>query len=309
MFTRLFKRSKRTPNPFRPTRRKLVLESLEERATPSATVYDIPGQGVYLYNSGNGSVSHISTRDAQSLAINDGPGGYNTPGEVVAAFSDGVYTYFGSTWTKLSSAYADKVDIDNHGNVAGDFPFLGPNYTGVWLYHASSGVWSHLSIADASLLRISQNAVVTVEFGSTGVWVYNNGWSQLTAANATSMDVDEAGNFVGEFPGQGVWIHYVSGTWSHISSFDASQVAIGGGTVAASFKSASFPGLWLYNETTNTWSRPTTATPSVLAADSWGEVAGEYTSGVWNYKSGSWTHVSWATNVSQLDIGVSYYLI
>jgi hypothetical protein len=292
----------------------LAVESLEERAVPSATVYDIPGQGVYLFNSPGGGLTHISTRDAHALAINDGPGYDNLPGEVVAAFSDGVYTYYGSSWHKLTSSYATKVDIDNHGNVVGDFPNLGSYGKGLWIYYASNGTWSHITTNDSTLLCISQNAVVTGEFPNlgtaSGVWIYNGSWSRLTAANASSIDVDQSGNFVGEFPGQGVWIHYATnGTWSHITTADAGQVAIGGGIVAASFTSASDQGLWLYHESTNAWSRPTAATPSVVAADSWGEVAGEYGSGLWTYTNGSsWGHVSSASNISLLDIGISYYL-
>ena len=103
-----------------------MLESLEERATPSSTVFDVPGQGVYLYNyfgGGSGSLAHISTWDAQALAINDGQGGYNNPGEVVADFKGhGLYTWNNGSWTHLTSNDATKVDIDNFGNVVGEFP-------------------------------------------------------------------------------------------------------------------------------------------------------------------------------------------
>jgi hypothetical protein len=290
-------------------RTRLVVESLEERATPSATVFDIPGQGVYLYNSGgSGSLTHLSTWDAQALAINDGKGGNNNPGEVVADFKGhGLYTWNNGTWTHLTPNDATKVDIDNFGNVVGEFPGLTNGQQGVWIYYAG-GSSSHITTANASQLCISQNGVVTGEFPNIGVWNWTGVWNQLTGANASSLDVDESGNFVGEFPGQGVWT-YVSGTWHHISPNDASQVAIGGGIVSATFTSPSFPGLWLYNEATNTWSRPTTATPSVIAADSWGEVAGEYGSGLWDLAHGSWKHVSWASNISLLDIGITYTLI
>jgi hypothetical protein len=292
---------------------RLMLESLEERATPSATVFDIPGHGVYLYNysgGGSGSLTQINTLDAQALAINDGHGGYNVPGEVVADFKGhGLYTWNNGTWTSLHSADATKVDIDNWGNVVGEFPGLPNGEQGVWIRYAG-GFWSHITTTDASLLCISQDAVVTGEFPN-GVWQYTNHWSQLTPVNASSMDVDlVTGNFVGEFPGQGVFTRSVNGTWSHIDPYDANHVAIGGGIVAVTFTNPFLSGLSLYNEATNTWSRPTTATPSVIAADSWGEVAGEFASGLWNYgRGGPWNRETQASNISLLDIGVSYLLI
>jgi hypothetical protein len=295
-----------------------MLESLEERATPSATVFDVPGQGVYLYNhpaGGSGTLAHISGWDAQALAINDGPGGYGTPGEVVAdfpghGFYSGVWTWNNGTWTHRTSNDATKVDIDNWGNVVGEFPGLSNGQQGVWLLYAGGG-FNHITTANASLLCISQDAVVTGEFPNIGVWQYTNHWSQLTPANASSIDVDlVTGDFVGEFPGQGVFTRSVSGTWSHINPYDASHVAIGGGIVAVTFPNPWLSGLLLYNETTNTWNRPTTATPSVIAADSWGEVAGEFGSGLWLLpRGGPWNHETSASNISLLDIGVSYILI
>jgi hypothetical protein len=265
---------------------------------------DIPGHGVYLYSSPS-VWAHISNRDAQALAINNNYSGSGLPGEVVADFKGlGLNTYNNGTWTSLHSADATKVDIDPQGDVVGEFPGQG-----VWLRYAN-GSWSQITTWNASLVCIASNAVVAAEFPNAGVWVYNKGWAQLTGANASSIDMDDGGNLVGEFPGIGVWIHDAGGSWKRLTRNDANQVAIGGGIVAASFP---FPnqGMWVYNLTTNSWSHTTTALPSVIAVDAMREVVGEYgvsSGGIWIYQNGSWTHLTSASNVSLLDIGMTYYL-
>jgi hypothetical protein len=134
------------------------------------------------------------------------------------------------------------------------------------------------------------NAAPTVvgQFSSQGVWVFNRstgGWTQLTPANATLLAADPQGDVAGEFPGSGVWVHRPNSGWQHLNGVDATQLAMdANGDIVAEFPGY---GVGEYLPSTG-WRLLTGANASALAIDARGEVAGEFPGyGVWEFHPAS----------------------
>src|SRR5205823_6010213 len=85
-----------------------------------------------------------------------------------------------------------------------------------------------------------------------------------------------AGNLtyaVMEIPQQGVFLHSSLGAWEHLTTADASQLAVNGsGDVAMQIAGQ---GVSLYHEATHSWQYPTSANASSLDLDDQGNLAME----------------------------------
>jgi hypothetical protein len=130
--------------------------------------------------------------------------------------------------------------------------------------------------------------VVVGQFANNGVWEYNRStgvWTQMTAANASLLAADAAGDVAGVFPGAGVWLYRPSaGTWVQINGFDATALTMDGlGNVFATFHGT---GVARYVRFAGGWGVLTGAEASILTADAVGDLYGEFPgAGVWRYQA------------------------
>ncbi len=260
-------------------------------APPPATyvVSEIPGYGVWRYDSATGW-QQLTPADASQVAV-------DARGDVVAEFSGyGVWRYEDSTgWQQLTPADAAQVGISGNGIVAAELPGYG-----VWRFEDATG-WAQLTPANASQIAVAGNGIVAAELPGYGVWRYEDatGWQQLTPANASQGAVDAGGDVAVELPGYGVWRYEDAGGWQQLRSADASSLSISGaGVVAAEFSGA---GVWRYEDGTG-WEQLTPADASQVAVDANGDVAGDFgIDGVWLYQDGlSWGQLS---SFGGLEIG------
>jgi hypothetical protein len=128
--------------------------------------------------------------------------------------------------------------------------------------------------------------VVVGQFGSTGVWRFNQttgGWTQLTPANASRLAADPLGDVAGTFPGAGVWLLRPSTGWVQIGTSDAALLAMDAlGDVAGSFTGA---GVWLFRPALG-WRQIGTSDAAALAMDTQGDVVGTFPhAGVWLFRA------------------------
>jgi hypothetical protein len=128
--------------------------------------------------------------------------------------------------------------------------------------------------------------VVVGQFGSTGVWEFNqalNTWMQLTPANASALATDPLGDVAGAFKGAGVWRYRrATGGWTQIGTSDASLLAMDAlGDIAGSFPGA---GVWFFRPASG-WTQIGSGNASALAMDAQGDVVGTFPGhGVWLFR-------------------------
>jgi hypothetical protein len=247
-------RSPRLTKPARPAG--LRLEALEDRTVPSYMVMDVPGShgGVYLLDTGQ--------------YRND------------------------SKW--LTGVHANKLAVDNAGDVVGSF-----GSAGVWAYGNNGGStsgWHQLKPWQACSVAIAGEGNgfnVAASFPGHGLYEFSdNSPTQLTSAIYTPSlaGIDTSGNVVAEIPRYGVYYHPEYGNWQQIASADATILAYTGGWVAGYF-----PGHGVFRELVGQtgWQGITGIQPTALAVDGNGDVVGNYAGyGVW-YASPSGTSSQW----------------
>jgi hypothetical protein len=249
---------------------------------PAFIAGDIPGQGISIYNTFNGSYRFAPTGpdpsgfdvdaigDVVATFGNNGTWVYNYgtakwsefdrygadqvrmagAGLVAGVWSDGLWTYdlANGQWNHLTPYAPTDFDIDNSGNVVGNWSGWG---TATCSFQGNN--WNHFDANEATQIRINGGMVAGV--WSDGLWTYNmnNGqWTHLDDASPTDFDVDAQGDVVGNWSGWGVGLYSApNNNWTQLNSNEASQVDIADDGIV----SVEFPnwGMDAYNYNSGGW--------------------------------------------------------
>jgi hypothetical protein len=296
------------------------LEALESRDVPSFLAAEFPGQGVWRYDSSNGSWQQMTAANASLVAA-------DSAGNVVAQIpGQGVWLYSYGTWQQITANNAVALDLANYSVstwgqpydtviVAAAFPGQG-----LWRYTSNrqgssppTVTWTELTAADAAVVAVDGNAAVAAEFRGHGVWHFadRSGWQQLAAADASSLAIGATLNLtswvVATFPGQGVWrIQVEVQGWQLLTASDAATVGINqNGDVVGEFPGW---GVWSYSDAgaggyNPGWIHLTAADAVMVGIDAAGNVYGQFPGwGVWYDRFGYWQYIT-PSNASSCGIG------
>lgn len=168
---------------------------------------DWSGSGVYLYNLGTGSWSHLTTTDASQLAV-------NSQGDVVGAFPGaGVWYCNTANWMELTSSSANLVALDYSGDVIASFPGAGvwiygnPSASYGWGYVSYSPGWHQLTTLSAEALTMMDNGTAAISFAGAGTWMNSDGqWQEIANGYTSQIAFDSVGDVVFGATG-GVYLH------------------------------------------------------------------------------------------------------
>ena len=143
-----------------------------------------------------------------------------------------------------------------------------------------------------------------VDFGATGVWLYDNGsWSQLTPSNpeglvAADVDGDTVDEILADLGAAGLWL-WNAGSWNQVSGVNVEGMAAGDVDADGSSELVgdfAAVGLWLYNG--GTWTQMSGVNAdyvSMANLDGSGgeEIIGDFGgTGLWIWNTGAWTQLS-----------------
>jgi len=137
---------------------------------------------------------------------------------------------------------------------------------------------------------------LTVDFGSMGLWQYDNGWSQLTTSNPSLLGA-YSNKLVVEFSSG---LYEYDGSWTRIASSDCEDMAGIGTDLYADFGTL---GLWKYN---GSWAKVATNNPSLLGSYGNKLVVAFY-SGLYEY-DGSWTKIASSDCEDMAGVGTELYV-
>ena len=234
----------------------------------------------------------VDAVSGESNTFNNCSGGYQV--DVVPASSgaglavdfgaDGLYSYDGSSWSKLTGWNASNGGLARWGTgkLAVDF-----HTNGVYSYNGSS--WSKLTgwNPGAGGLAGWGSGNVAVDFDTNGVYSYNgSSWTKLTGWNAQAM-AGWSGGLAVDFGVAGLW-SYDGSSWSKLTGWDAGNGGCAGwaGGLAVDFDTN---GLYSYDG--SSWSKLTGWNPGAGGLAGWGSgnLAVDFdTNGVYSYNGSSW---------------------
>jgi hypothetical protein len=237
------------------------LETLEDRAVPSATAADFV-DGVWRWDSTVGW-SHISNLQATQLKVDD-------QGNVIGTFSDGLWRWNATTgWSHPSNLIAQDLGVAGNGVIYGDF-----GASGTWRYDPSSGNWALLSSADPTSIAVSRSDSFFGVYNSPSVGVWNwtpqHSWSLLTQSLPDTIATDDRGEFIGVFNTQvslavqGIWLWSRDDGFQRLTTSVPQELAVSAdGTIFADLGGS---GIWRVGPHSTDFRQISIADPSAIAA-------------------------------------------
>ena len=206
--TRIFQTKTQNDRRQSPRRvRRPQLESLEGRIVQSV-LFGAYSNGVYAYNSSNGSQTQVTPRTPNVMTE-------GSSGTLFMGMSDGVYeyTYANKSLNKISPFTASVMSA-GHDNTL----FATLNGRGTWEYNGS---WHLINIFGANELAAVSNGRVYGGYND-GLWAYNqNTWTPVTPHKPVAMSATSDSTLFVSFNDLGGITYRFNGSWQEITGHTA----------------------------------------------------------------------------------------
>ncbi|MBF0118385.1 MAG: hypothetical protein HQK79_06075 [Desulfobacterales bacterium] len=270
---------------------------------------DFGEKGVFIYN---GKWVNITKSNPMAMGI------YNDGEKFLGKFSNNLYEYDGSKWTRIATTLLDEminigpglyVDFGTSGlykyyngwsQIAKNNPDYLSKYNGKLvakfsgqLYEFVGNKWNKIATTPSEdMIGIASD--LYVDFGASGLYRYNKDWSQIAKNNPERLSKYN-GKLVAKFSGQ--LYEYVGNKWNRIATTLSENMIDIGSELYVDFGSQ---GLYKYN---GKWIQIAKSNPLALSQYN-GKIVAKFSDGLYEYDGGKWLRI--ATTPSEDMIGVKF---